>query len=410
MVLAGCSQPAAPPNVALTAVDPAIATLIETSRTAVVASPRSGLAWGRLGQAFHAAEFHGAAVTCYSNALIFDQRDPRWPYLCGLLQLQEAPDAALSNLARAAVLAGPDSDSPQFALARALAERARFEDARRQLNALVTANPAHAAAHLELARLEMRQNNFREATRELQMPLTNSVTIRQALVLASQIAQRNNQPEVAAQLSRRALAMPRGFDWPDKYLKEVHQMRTDREKLADQVNVWLQQKRLPEASAALERLLSAVPNDPEGLLLLGRLRYLEKNCPAAEAAFRRHLEVRPGSLNGLVQLGLSLLCQEQWTNAAAAFQRTIDLKPDFAAAHSNLGTARSHAGDSPGAIQAYREALRCSPGDVNAMFALAEELANAGQLTEAIEYVKRAEAVTPRDPRIQRAREQLHLH
>src|SRR6185503_9767447 len=101
----------------------------------------------------------------------------------------------------------------------------------------------------------------------------------------------------------------------------------------------------------LGRLLAAFPDDPEGLLLLGRLRYLERNCPEAEQAFRRHLRIQPNSLNGLIQLGLSLLCQQRWNDAAAVLDQAITLKPDFAQAHSNLGYARSRAGDSAGAIR-----------------------------------------------------------
>ena len=67
---------------------------------------------------------------------------------------------------------------------------------------------------------------------------------------------------------------------------------------------------LSEAEAALARLLASASDDPEGLLLLGRLRYLQRNCPEAEAVLRRHLSARPDSLNGLMQLAFAQLCQQ----------------------------------------------------------------------------------------------------
>jgi cytochrome c-type biogenesis protein CcmH/NrfG len=155
--------------------------------------------------------------------------------------------------------------------------------------------------------------------------------------------------------------------------------------------------------------LRAAPNDPEGLLLLGRMNYLQRRCAEAEDAYRRHLQAQPDSLNGLVQLSLALICQERWTNAAAVLEHALALKPDFAQAHSNLGLARSKSGDTAGAIRAYRDALRSTPGDVNLLLNLAEELANAGQLEEAKQHVARAAALTPREPRVLSAMKQLEM-
>ena len=169
--------------------------------------------------------------------------------------------------------------------------------------------------------------------------------------------------------------MPRPFDWPDPFLREVQALRNDREKMADQGNALIQQQRTKEAAPILAGMLKATPDDPEGLLLLGRLRYLEKNCPEAENALLRHLALQPNSLNGLMQLGLSLLCQQRWREAAEVFEKAVALKPDFAQGHSNLGYARSRSGDGGGAIRSYRTALRCNPGDVNLHISLAEELA-----------------------------------
>jgi tetratricopeptide (TPR) repeat protein len=398
----------APPKVSLSSLDRNLASLIETSRAAVIAAPRSASAWGKLGQGFHAAEFRSEAMFCYSNAMKFDAREPRWPYLLGALQLRDRPDSALQYLSRATELAGTN-ETPRYAFAHALVAQGRFDEARPHLELLVAANPAHAAAHLDLARLFLARNQIKEASRALESPLTNNFTERHALLLAAQLAQRNNQPDLASQLSRKALATPRGFDWPDVFIREVKSLRADRVALADNANALLQQKRLPETEAALDQLFASFPNDAEGLLLLGRLRYLQQRCAEAEKIFRESLQQQPDSLNALVQLGMALMCLEQWTNAAAVLERAVTLKPDFGAAHHNLGVARSRAGDIAGSIKAFRDALRCTPGDVNALIALAEELANAGQVAEAIECVKRAEELAPNEPRLARAREQLGI-
>jgi tetratricopeptide (TPR) repeat protein len=376
---------------------------------AVVNAPKSAIAWGKLGEAFHAAEFHTQARSCYSNAAALDASSFRWPYLLGLLELQDNPDHAIIRLNEATRLAAGKTDGPRFQLARALVERGRYAEAEPHLQMLLASNPNHAAAHLEMARVFFSRNDLREATRELQPALSNSFTMRAALQLVAQMAQRNDQPDVAAAMAKRATSIPRGFDWPDPVLREVQGLRVDRARMAEQANSLLQQQKLSEADALLARLLNAFPDDPEGLLLLGRLRFIERRCLEAESVLRRHLSVQTNSLNGMVQLGLALHCQQRWPEAIAVLERVVELKPDFAQAHMNLATARARQGDAPGAIRSYRDALRSNPGDINAHMALAQELANAGDVKGAAEHVERAAVINPSDPRIKPAREQLGI-
>ncbi len=397
----------APPVVALALVDPTLRSLIETSRVAVLRAPASGPAWGRLGETLQAAEFFPEARLCYSNAAARDVRNFRWPYLGGILEQVGDPALAVRLLTRATELADGRAESPRFQLARTLVEQGQFDQAEPHLQTLLARNPGHAAARVELARVHLARGAFKEATLALQPAFTNQYTVRSSLLLAAQIAQRNGQPDTAAQLARNAAGMPRAFDWPDPVLRDVQALRTDRARLAEQANRHLQQKQFREAEAVVRKMLDAIPEDPEGLLLLGRLNYLERRCPEAEAAYRRLLRAQPDSLNALVQLGLALMCQQQWTNAAAVLERALVLKPDFAQAHANLGLARSQSGDTAGAIRAFRDALRHSPGDLTAHLNLAEELANAGRLEEAEEHVAHAAALNPKDPRVIQARTQL---
>jgi tetratricopeptide (TPR) repeat protein len=405
--LTGCERGVAPPQPSTASLDRPLASLIETSRQAVAAAPKSAEAWGRLGQVFHAAEFFADAQICYAKATELDMHSARWPHLLGLLQLQEKPDAAFASLARAVELTGNQPDAPRLRLAQALVERGRFDDAARHLDALLAAVPDHSGARLEKARVLFARGELDRAAEALQPCATNIFTRRPATLLLSQIRQRQGSVEMAAVLARSAAAQPRPFDWPDPWLREALSLRADRAKLEDQVNGLLMQQRLPQAEVALAKLLNTYPDDTEGLLLLGRLRYLERKCPEAEEAYRRHLTVQPSSLNGLIQLAIAILCQERWADAAAVLRQALALKPDFAQAHSNLGLALSRLGDRAGAITSYRDALRSNPGDVGAHLALADELQRAGQTGEAVQHIKRASELNPDDPRVKTLREQI---
>jgi tetratricopeptide (TPR) repeat protein len=407
LAFGACSRPPQPPGVPALALDPQLATLIATSRQAVVVAPKSAEAWGRLGQAFHAADLFAEARLCYGKAEEMDPHQGCWPHLLGLLQLQDQPEASLTNLARAAELAGVQTDAPRLRLAQALVERGRIDEAARHLELLLAANPAHPAARLEMARVLLARNELERAAESLAPCATNAYTARPALQLLSQIRQRQGDGASASALARRAASMPRPIDWPDPWLREMLGRRADRQKLQDQANGLLIQQRLKEAEDALAKLLRAFPDDPEGLLLLGRLRFQQRRCAEAEETLRRHLALQPASLHGSFQLGLALLCQQRWDDAAAALRAAIALKPDFAQAHYNLGYALSGAGNTTGAIASYREALRSRPGDAETHLALAEELHRAGQVAEALEHLGRSAELNPNDPRVTQLRERI---
>lgn len=420
LLLAGCSrsssppppqQPslAAPPNPGRALLDPALSQRIETNRLAVIAAPQSADAWGALGQSFEAAEFLDEAQLCYKRASELDPASVRWRYLLALRQLQNDPGSALSNLRGVAAILPPTNDAPRLRLAQALVERGHFEEARTNLNILLAQNPAHAAARLELARVEFASGELAPASALLQPCLTNPHTARPALLLLSQVQQRAGDSNSAAALARRAASLPRPYDWPDPYLREVQSLLTDQKNVADRANALMMQRRIPEAEDLLSESLARDPQNAEVLLLLGRLRIQQRRCDEAAELLQRHLAIRTNSLQGCVQLGLAHYCASRWAAAADAFQTAVNLKPDFAQAHYNLGLALARDHRSAAAIEAFRTALRCQPGDPAAHAALAEEHLRLGQRDQARSEAENALQLDPRNAKAQRVRDALKL-
>lgn len=395
----------APPEINASGLDPALARVIAAAQQAARDNPQSAEAWGKLGQALHAAEFYGEAQECYNRAAKLDPASGRWVYLLATLQLQNDPETAIANLARAVAMIPATNDAPRLRLATALVERGRLPEAGRELETLLASNPGHPAARVELARVKLAGNDAAAAENLLQPALTNVFTARAALLLLSQIKQRTGDGAAAAQLAQRAGSMPKPFDWPDAHLREVQGLLADRQTLLDRANSLIMRQKFPEAETVLNQLSAQAPEDPETLLLLGRLRFQQRRCAEAEQLFRRHLAVRTNSLQGLAQLGLAQFCQDQWKDAAASFRAALAIKPDFAQAHNNLGLALSRAGDSEGALAAFRDALRCQPGDAGARAAIAEELLRLGRNAEALREAGEALQLDPRQPKALRVRE-----
>jgi tetratricopeptide (TPR) repeat protein len=384
----GCTRTPTIPT-APTPADVALASLIVTSRQHVAAAPRSAEAWGRLGQAFHAAELPTQARTCYGHAMQLDPKSARWPHLLGLLLVQDSPVEALTNFARAAKLERPFPGASRYQAGRMLLERGQLNEAQRHLETVAACVPGHGAAHLDLARIHATRGSNDVAFNLLQTAKTNSVTARAALLLLAQIRHRQGDAEEAEDYARQAERLPR-LEWQDPYFVEVQSLREDQQAIEDRVNRLLTQGKTGEAEHALWPLMQRAPDAPETLLLLARVRYQQRECVVAEQTLRRHLAMSPESLNGLIQLGLALLCQEKWSDAIEPLRRAVALKPDYAQAHFNLGFALSRQGDSAGAIESLQNALRCNPGDPIIHDVLGEELRKTGRMAESEEHTGRA--------------------
>lgn len=416
IVLWGCSRnqepsvvaaPVGPPDVVTGALDPALAAAIGAARRQVVTNLPSGSAWGGLGLALDAADFSSEAQICYREAAVREPDSARWLHLLALRQLPEQPALGLQNLQAAVRRSGVTNDASRLRLAQAFWERGRFAESTNVLRSLLGAVPDHAAARLELARISLATGSLEGLPTLLAPCLTNPYTARPAHLLLGQVLLRTGQPEAAARHAQWGATLPKPFDWPDPFLRQVQEMRRDGRKMAEQANQLLTQKRLPEAESLLTNLLARRPEDGEGLLLLGRIRLQQRRCDEAEALFERFLGQRSDSPNGWVQLGMARYCQSRWADAAIAFEQAVQRKSDFAQAHFNLGLARSRLGDSVGAMASFREALRCSPGDAGTHASLAEELFRAGDIPQAIQQVNQALSLEPKHPRARALRDRL---
>ncbi|HAM71664.1 MAG TPA: hypothetical protein DCM86_08485 [Verrucomicrobiales bacterium] len=374
---------------------------LESARSAVLRAPKSAEAWGELGRQFQAADIPQSAVFCYGEAARLAPSDQRWWHLRGKLQLLPAPEAALEDLRRAvgAATNASAAEISRFTLARSLLEMGREDGATHELLSLLSLNTNHPAARVELARIEFAHSRWESAERLVVPCVTNPYTARPAVLLLSQIRQRQGRTEEAARFSREALRMSRSFDWPDPILLQVTRLKGRATGLEDQSNALLSQGRLAEAEKLISSLTTQFPDDPAGPLLLGRLRLQQRRCQEAEAAVREHLQRLPESLNGQMQLALALLCQERWNDAIPVLRQALVLKPDFAQAHHNLGVAAARSGDAETAVASFKEALRYTPGDPSACAFLGEQLLKLGRREEALQWANRALELNPQQPR-----------
>jgi hypothetical protein len=133
LLLLSC-QPRAPqpPAISTAGLDPAVASLIESTLREVRAAPRSSTAWGKLGSVLMHYEFIEETRAAFEEAEALSPREPRWPHLHGLASSVRDITLSTDKFRRAASLAGERPDAPRLRLAQALAELGLNEEAEAQ--------------------------------------------------------------------------------------------------------------------------------------------------------------------------------------------------------------------------------------------------------------------------------------
>jgi tetratricopeptide (TPR) repeat protein len=395
------------PAIDQTDIDPAVLRLISGARTAVVEGPRSAAAWGRFGKVLLAHGFSDEALACFAQAEALDPREPRWPYYQGTILSQGKPDAAIPKLQRAVERCGNDPDAPRLRLADILLAQGRPGEAEEQWQRLLRRDPAHARAHLGLARLAYQRGNLEQSMAHLNFALNGSRTRKAAHFLLAEVDERRGDQAAAEEESRRAAVLPDDEAWPDRFDEEVKQLQTGRQAFLTRADRLLHQGRVAEAIALLQQTVKDYPDSSSGWLLLGTALLAKHDLGGAEEALRTASRLASDSVEIAFYLGNVRFLRGDYREAVAYFRQAVQLKPDFALAYYNLGHCLLRLGDRAGAIAAFRSAVRCKPDYAEAHVSLGELLAQAGQAAEALPHLRDAVQLRQRDPRAKKLLGQL---
>lgn len=420
MLLVSCQpRDSSPPAITTTGLDPAVASLIETTVAEVRAAPRSGDAWGKLGSVLMHYDFIEETRTAFERAEALSPRDPRWPHLHALTvsthdvvtatekfrRAAEITDAVRSRVespgSRVANRSGlssldsrPGVDAPRLRLAQALAERGLEKEAEAEFEALLRIAPNHPPALLGLARLRHAQGRFADATNQLARCLRDPHTARSAQLLLATVEQALGNPAAAAAAARASATLPSDVPWPDPWWSQALACRVGRKASIQDATALIDQGQVIEATALLDRATRERPQDDEAWYLLGwawnqrGTRSAERGAPGdfaplAERALREHLRLSPQSPKGHAQLAVALLAQRRHTEAVEVLQAALKLKPTWRELHSNLGYACVQLGRDEEAIAHFRDALALDPNYLPTYTALAQLLDRRGASAEA---------------------------
>ena len=144
-----------------------------------------------------------------------------------------------------------------------------------------------------------------------------------------------------------------------------------------------------------DKILSALPLNPELYLHLGNLLAAEKRLNEAIIIYARGLQLEPNNNKIREKLEQQLSLKERLKKELLSSRKALELKRESFEAYYNLGVALSQLQKWEEAADAYRRCLNLKPDYINAYNLLGEALEKRGLKEEAIAYYERAIVLQP---------------
>ncbi len=389
----------APPEVALDGVDAEVAQAVQKAREEVLRAPRSAVAWGEFGEVLHAHVFFDEALTCYAQAEALDPKEPRWPYLQGMIYFPDRPEDALPKLRRAAELAPDKPDAVALRLAELLFATGRTAEARERYEAVLRTDPNNVSAHLGLARTALAAGDLDGCARHASACRDSSHGRKAALTLTAEVLQRKGDEAGAAKEQELAAESPPDLAWPDPFSQAMARRKVGEKARIRHANRLIDEKQYGEAAADLRRLCADYPSSAHAWTLLGYALLMLKDNAGATTALTRAIELDGSQPRPHFYLGIISHVKGDRAGAVNRFRTAIAAKPDYAIAYFNLGVTLKEDGQRAAAVQAFRDALRCQPNQSQSHAQLGEMLLQDGQREEARGHLEHAVRLNPRDKR-----------
>jgi tetratricopeptide (TPR) repeat protein len=171
----------------------------------------------------------------------------------------------------------------------------------------------------------------------------------------------------------------------------------DLELLLESARQDLAADRLEEAQAKCLQVVSAHPNHPDALGLIGNILYLRGQYEEAVRVFNALTLSEPMVASHWQNLGTALRPTMRYDQALAAFDRALRLAPPTAALLYNLGVLQMERADYNAAYLALRDAVKLDPRNATFRWGFAQccyDLINVGEARTALEDWQELEGLT----------------
>ena len=265
----------------------------------------------QLGYVFTALKKNKEARAEYDRAMQLDPKMPEAPLNLGILLLAEDPAAAVAPLQRAVDLLAAQS-RPRMLLGLAYEKSGDVKSAANSYEGALALDPSDKETALHLAELYLRQNRAADAESRFRAVLAADAASHSAQLGLAQSLELQKKPE-AADAYRVYLQSEPGdaaardrllhfLVASEKYDEALAELQTaghggdSVEALKLKADILINQKKLPEAVAALQQAVAKTPQDAKLRGGLGRTFLQQRDFPNAEKELKAAITLDPGNL------------------------------------------------------------------------------------------------------------------
>jgi len=298
--------------------------------------------------------------------------------------MQHNDFATAESLLQKAVTAKPGDYRAWFDLGYVYNATNRLTDAVAAYRKSVAAKPDVFESNLNLGLLLARQGENTEAAKYLKAAtqLTPTVHPEESLARAWQALGRveeSTDPQQA--LAAYAEAAKLNSKNPEPHLAAAvllekqgnldaaaHEFQTaseldakSQQAISGLANVYIKQKKYPEAEGALRKLLAADPQNSNARVQLGRLLAEEGKNDEAAQELQKGMEASPEDPHAALELGTLYVKADKYTEAEQQFRIAVQKMPKDAEAHYALGSLLMHVKKYPESQQELLLAVQLKP-------------------------------------------------
>ena len=152
--------------------------------------------------------------------------------------------------------------------------------------------------------------------------------------------------------------------------------------VAGQAGYNMAARRLEQARAAFDTLLSRYPNDPNIHYGFG-VYMMPQDADLAMKEFKRELEISPNHYAAMTQMAFEYLKRDQYNDALPLAEKAVQLAPKLYAARNVLGRLLLELGQVDRSIKELEEGVKLAPSSPEMHFALARAYTRAGRKEDA---------------------------
>jgi len=164
--------------------------------------------------------------------------------------------------------------------------------------------------------------------------------------------------------------------------KEVPSDQREKLLIAGQAGYHMAARRLDQARAAFDMLLTRYPNDPNIHYAFG-VFMLPQDADLAMNEFKRELQISPAHYAAMAQMAFEYLKRDQFNDALPLAEKAVQLAPKLYAARNVLGRVLLELGQVDRSIKELEEGVKLAPSSPEMHFALARAYTRAGRKEEA---------------------------